>query len=171
MDDTRDDLGAPLRSISAGQSLGTRSTACLSNNRPFVHIVSSPQTRHVNGRIYTGRNSWLANARLEPRHCDMNSRARLASAPRGCYPALCLIRPTKTGGISLNRPFDESGVVAPVFSGGKARSTTASRTRPASKPGPGAPQAAPMKVRMRRRLSVNGHAQLTVGRQITRNLD
>jgi hypothetical protein len=45
---------------------------------------------------------------------------------------LGLSRPTNTGGISLNWPLHENGVLPPEFSGGKARSSSASSVNPAS---------------------------------------
>jgi hypothetical protein len=43
-----------------------------------------------------------------------------------------LSRPTNTGGISLNWPLHENGVLPPEISGEKARSSSASSTNPAS---------------------------------------
>src|SRR5215510_10274765 len=45
---------------------------------------------------------------------------------------LGISRPASTGGISLNRPLHENGALPPEYSGGKARSSSASSANPAS---------------------------------------
>ena len=55
--------------------------------------------------------------------------------PEPVYTRPARIRTTSAAGISLNRPFQESGVLPPAYSGGNARSSMASNARPASNAG------------------------------------